>query len=221
MWRDFPERLAEETGRSVFLYSRQGHGLSDPGPARHEPDYMEREAERVLPGLLGQAGIERPVLFGHSDGGSIALIYAAAYPHGVAGLILEAPHVFVEPLTVAGIAEATAAYEVTDLRPKLARHHRDADHVFGRWSDIWLDPRFRAWNIEARLPQIRCPILMIQGQDDEYGTQAQLEAIASSAGGEILMLAQCRHAPHRDQPDAVLQASCRFLAALPSGPVRP
>jgi pimeloyl-ACP methyl ester carboxylesterase len=215
MWKDFPDRLAERTGARVFAYSRQGYGQSDPMPADREPDYMHREAEVVLPKVLAAAGIERPILLGHSDGASIALIHAAAHPGRVAGLVLEAPHVFVEPLTVASIAEAKTVYETTELSRRLGRYHRDAGHTFWGWNRIWLDPRFREWNIEAGLTAIDCPVLMLQGLDDEYGTRAQLDAIAARIPRSgIRMLEQCGHSPHRDQSEAVLGAVRGFVDAL-------
>jgi pimeloyl-ACP methyl ester carboxylesterase len=153
IWKDFPDRLAEATNLRVFAYSRQGYGQSDPITGPREPDYMHVEAEAVLPAVLAAAGIDRPILFGHSDGASIALIYAATHP--VTALVLEAPHVFVEPLTVESIAKAKTIYETTDLGAKLGRYHRDADQVFWGWNAIWLDPRFLAWNIEDRQGQRR------------------------------------------------------------------
>jgi pimeloyl-ACP methyl ester carboxylesterase len=169
----------------------------------------------ALGSLLRTVGFERPILFGHSDGGSIALIRAATRPDEVAALVLEAPHVFVEPVTLAGIAEARTTFETTDLAGRLARYHRDPDQVFRRWSDIWLDPRFRTWNIEAGLDAIACPILLIQGEQDDYGTRAQLDAIhARAPQAEIKMLQPCGHSPHRDQPSAVLAAASDFLGRL-------
>jgi pimeloyl-ACP methyl ester carboxylesterase len=218
LWKDFPQRLAERTGCGVLSYSRYGHGASTALAERRPVEYMHREGEVVLPALLGHFGIERPVLFGHSDGGSIALIHAGRRPDAVAGLILEAPHVFVEDLTVASIAGAKRLYETTDLAGKLRRYHQDVDRTFRGWNDIWLDPRFRLWNIEAYLPAIRCPILAIQGEDDEYGTQAQLDAIAAAVPRtEIALLPACGHAPHRDQGAAVLERSAAFIASLPNG----
>lgn len=215
LWRDFPDRLAERTGLDVFVYSRQGYGASDPIPGPREPDYMHREAEVVLPAVLDAAGIDRPILFGHSDGGSIALLFAAAYPGAARALVLEAPHVFVEPLTLASIAEGKTAYETTDLPSRLGRHHADVEHSFWRWNDIWLDPRFVHWNIEDRLPRIDCPILLIQGLDDPYGTRAQLDAIAAGTGrAEIVLLEACGHSPHKDQMQATLDHTARFLAGL-------
>jgi pimeloyl-ACP methyl ester carboxylesterase len=218
MWKDFPDQLAARTGRPVFAYSRQGYGQSDPISGSREPDYMHVEALQVLPKVLMAAGVSRPILFGHSDGGSIALIHAGAFPTTIAGLVLEAPHVFVEPLTVRSIAEAKVVYGTTNLPEKLGRYHRDADHTFWGWNDIWLDERFLAWNIEASLPTIDCPTLLIQGLDDEYGTRAQLDAIAAkTAGSEILMLERCGHSPHRDRAEAVLDASASFVGAQVNG----
>jgi pimeloyl-ACP methyl ester carboxylesterase len=215
LWKDFPQRLAARTGCGTLVYSRCGHGastvLAEPRPV----EYMHREAEAVLPAVLRHFGIERPVLFGHSDGGSIALIYAGYRPNDVAALVLEAPHVFVEDLTVASIAGVREVYRTTDLAGKLRRYHRDVDRTFWGWNDIWLDPRFRSWNIEAYLPAIRCPILAIQGTDDEYGTRAQLDAIAAATPAtEIVLLERCGHSPHRDQADATLERSTTFIAEV-------
>ena len=175
---------------------------------------MHLEAERVLPAVLAAAGIKRPILLGHSDGASIALIYAGRFPGAAQGLILEAPHVFVEPLTRASIAAIKSSYGVLDLSRKLARHHRDPDFTFWRWNDIWLDARFADWNIEVGLEAITGPVLMIQGEDDEYRTVAQLAAIRGKIPrAQSLMLADCGHAPHRDQPVAVLAAVEGFVTA--------
>jgi pimeloyl-ACP methyl ester carboxylesterase len=212
MWRDFPAALASATGRRVVAWSRRGYGLSDPLPEPREPDYMHREAE-ALPPLMDTLGLDRAILFGHSDGASIALIAAARFPERVAGLLLEAPHVFVETLTLDSIAAVKESYRTTDLGRRLGRHHRDADHVFWRWNDIWLDPRFRDWSIEALLPQIEAPALLIQGLDDEYGTMEQLDRIASVLpDASRLELERCGHSPHRDQPESVLSATARFIA---------
>src|SRR5262249_53625904 len=172
MWRDFPRRLAERTGARILAYSRHGYGQSAGLAAPRAVSYMHAEALSVLPQLLHQLGIERPILFGHSDGGSIALIHASRYP--VAGVIALAPHVFVEELSVRSIAATKTAFQSTHLRERLARYHADVDGAFWGWNDIWLHPDFRTWNIEAFLPDIQCPVLVIQGQDDEYGTQEQL-----------------------------------------------
>lgn len=211
MWGDFPERLAASTGNSVFAWSRQGHGASDPLSRRRDPDYMHREAD-LLPRVMDALRVERAHLFGHSDGGSIALIAAAIASERVASLVLEAPHVFVEKKTTDSIAKVKSAYDDGDLGRKLARHHRDADHVFSSWNNIWLDPRFRNWNIEADLESIRCPALLIQGHEDEYATFEQLHRVAAVVGNSsTVALPSCRHSPHRDQPGAVLSATTKFL----------
>jgi pimeloyl-ACP methyl ester carboxylesterase len=218
MWRDFPLKAAQATGCSAIVYSRYGYGQSDVLQAPHGVDYMHREALESLPELLANLEVRDPVLVGHSDGGSIALIHAAVH-RGVAGVVAMAPHVFVEDVSVASIAEAKTAFQTTDLPQKLGRYHADAGKTFWGWNDIWLHPDFRAWNIEECLPKISCPVLAIQGFDDEYGTMAQLEAIARQAGGpvELLRLANCRHSPHRDQPAVVIEAMSRFIDRLDGG----
>jgi len=218
MWRDFPEKAARATGCAAVVYSRYGHGRSEVLREPRRVDYMHVEALAALPELLERLGIGAPVLVGHSDGGSIALIYAGAKDR-VKGLVLMAPHVFVEDLSVESIAAAKTAFETTDLPEKLARHHADAAKTFRGWNDIWLHPDFRQWSIEEYLPRVDCPLLAIQGFDDEYGTMAQLDAIAKQAGGtvELLRLADCRHSPHRDQPAVVLEAISRFVARLDGG----
>lgn len=213
MWRGFPARAAETTGCPTVIYSRCGYGSSDVLEGPFGVDYMHREAAETLPELLPQLGIRRPILIGHSDGASIALLYAGAHDD-LRGLVVLAPHVFVEDISVRSIAEAKVAYETTEMAQKLARHHTDAQRVFYRWNDIWLHPDFRRWNIEECLPRIRCPVLAIQGLDDQYGTLAQLDAIAAQVGGpfERVTLEACGHSPHRDQPDATLAAIERFVA---------
>jgi pimeloyl-ACP methyl ester carboxylesterase len=214
-WKDFPDRVAAETGAAVFVYSRYGHGNSDPLIEPRPVSYMHHEAEIVLPALLQQAAIDRPVLLGQSDGASIALIYAGRFPDSPAALILEAPHMFVEDLSVQSIAEARIAYQATDLPRKLGRYHQHVDSTFWGWNNIWLDPRFRSWNIESYLNSIRCPVLVIQGEDDEYGTTRQIAAIqAKLPSAEVLMLPNCKHAPHRDQPQATLARIKQFVASL-------
>jgi pimeloyl-ACP methyl ester carboxylesterase len=212
MWRDFPGRAAHATGCNVVVQSRYGYGNSAPLSGPRTVRYMHDEALAALPEFLDKLGIERPILVGHSDGGSIALIHAGGAQRPVAGLILMAPHVIVEDLSVASIAAAKVAFETTDLRAKLARYHADVDGVFWGWNRIWLDPEFRSWNIEDYLPRITCPIVAIQGEDDEYGTMEQLRRIARGVpDAELVALADCRHSPHRDQPDAVLEAMTRFV----------
>lgn len=210
LWKDFPDKLAAATGTSALIYSRHGHGRSDRLTGNRGVDYMHVEALTTLPELRRKLRLDQVVLVGHSDGASIALIHAARWP--VRGLILEAPHVFVEDVTVAGIAEAKRAYETTDLGKRLARYHDDPDGTFWGWNKIWLHPDFRSWNIESVLPDVRCPVLAIQGAEDEYGTLAQLDAVERGVTGpfEKLVIADCRHAPHRDQEAATLAAMVRW-----------
>lgn len=215
MWRDFPQRLCDACGCRGLVYSRQGHGRSTPWPPGEgwPVGHLEREARDVLPAFLSAAGVDsKPWLFGHSAGASIALLHAAAFPETVAGAVLLAPQVFVEEATLAGIAAAKRNYEITDLRRRLARHHPDPDAVFRRWHERWLDPAFRGWSIEALLPAIRCPLLAIQGFGDEYATMAQLDRIKQRAPQtELLKLADCGHSPHRDQPQAVIDATAALI----------
>lgn len=219
MWRGFPARVAAATGAETIVYSRRGYGRSDRLAGPRQVDYMHVEAREVLPGILRTLGIDQPVLVGHSDGGSIALIYAGS-GHPAAGLVVMAPHVFVEEVTVASIAAAKEAYRTTDLPQRLGRYHADADHAFWGWNDIWLHPDFRAWNIEAVVPAIDAPLLAIQGADDEYGTAAQLDAIARLARApcETVLLPACRHSPHRDQPERTLELITGFVRGRANGP---
>lgn len=214
-WKDFPARVAAATQCGVTVYSRYGSGQSDLLAEAHGVGYMHEEALHSLPVLLGKLQIENPILVGHSDGASIALIYAGAHDH-VRGLVVLAPHVFVEELSVSSIAEATVKFETTNLPEKLGRHHRDAARTFWGWNNIWLHPDFRQWNIEEYLSRITCPILVIQGLDDQYGTMAQVEAIEKQSGGrvQVIRLADCRHSPQRDQPEATLEAIAKFVRRL-------
>ncbi|HWM86055.1 MAG TPA: alpha/beta hydrolase [Kofleriaceae bacterium] len=211
-WRDVPAELARITGCGALVYSRAGYGASDPVAPPRPLRYMHDEAE-LLPAVLDAAGVRRAILIGHSDGASIAILHAGSAPAGLLGLVLEAPHVFVEEISVASIAAARDAYQGGDLRERLARHHRDVDGAFWGWNRAWLDPGFRAWNIEDCLPRIRVPILAIQGIDDPYGTLAQIDAVERGAPGptERLILPDCGHAPHRDQRAATLEAIARFV----------
>jgi pimeloyl-ACP methyl ester carboxylesterase len=217
LWRDFPAKLAQATGAPAVVYSRHGYGASDRLTAPRDVDYMHREALETLPSLRAALGLEEVILIGHSDGASIALIHAGSGRWPVRALILEAPHVFVEDVSVESIAAARTAYAATDLRRRLERYHSDVDGAFRGWNDIWLNPAFRGWNIEQYLPGVRAPVLAIQGADDEYGTLAQIEAIARGGAGpfERLVLAHCKHSPHRDQEEAVLAAMTSFIARLP------
>ncbi|ODV11742.1 MAG: alpha/beta hydrolase [Rubrivivax sp. SCN 70-15] len=217
MWRDFPQRVCAAVGCRGLVYSRPGYGRSTPRPAgeRWRSDFMHRQAFELLPALLHALGLaeDRILLLGHSDGGSIALLHAARF--GVDGAVVMAPHLFVEDLSVRSIEAARVAYETTDLRSRLARHHADPDSAFRGWNDIWLDPAFRTWNIAEELGSITCPLLAIQGLDDEYGTMAQIDAIAERVPGtRLLKLERCGHSPHRDQPDQVIAAVRDFVAAL-------
>jgi pimeloyl-ACP methyl ester carboxylesterase len=216
LWKDFPDQVAEATGAGTLVYSRYGYGKSDPLEGRRAVDYMHREALEALPEVLADRGIANPVLVGHSDGASIALIHAGAGRWPVRGLVLMAPHVFVEDLTVESIAQAKVTYETTDLGRKLGRYHQDADNAFWGWNHIWLHPPFRDWNIEECLPGVACPVLAIQGKDDEYGTMAQLDAIEAGVKGPVrrLELDACKHSPHRDQPAATLDAITRFVEGI-------
>ena len=216
-WRDFPERVVSATGLGALVYSRWGYGKSDPVVPPRPLKYMHDEALATLPQVLVAAGIEQAVLVGHSDGASIALIFAGSgMPEAsrVRGLVLEAPHVFVEDLSVRSIAQAAEAYSTGKLRSRLARHHGDnVDGAFWGWNRAWLDPAFLTWNIEEYLPRVRAPSLVIQGQDDPYGTIAQVESIETKSGGPVshLLLPLCGHAPHRDQPEGTIEAVARFV----------
>lgn len=231
MWRQrdrsWPHDLCAATGRSGWVYSRRGYGRSDPvadvrGPAtagpfwhigRHEPDYMHREAEDVLPALLNAIGARQPVLVGHSDGATIALLHAAR--HAVTATVAMAPHVFVEPVAIEAITAAREAY-ASGLRERLARHHADVDNAFWQWNDVWLSEAFRSFDIRAECTRIHSPLLLVQGRQDEYGTLDQLRSIEAAAPHALtLELDDCGHSPHRDQATALTQAVTRFLAALP------
>jgi len=215
MWRHFPERVAAVTGCRVLVWSRAGYGHSQPYAEARTPRYMHREALEALPALLAELDIERPLLFGHSDGGSIALIFAGAFPEVPLGAIVMAPHEFVEDVTLAGILAAKTAWTATDMPQKLGRYHADVQRVFSDWNDTWLSSAFRDWNIEEYLPKIRCPVLAIQGEDDEYATMRQIEVIAERVPDTTLVkLPQCGHSPHRDQPAAVLGAVDAFVRRL-------
>ena len=218
-WRDFPPRLCEQLGCRGLVYSRPGYGRSTPRAAAETwgLDFMHQQAHEVLPSLLQALGIdskiEPPWLFGHSDGASIALLYAAKFPQNVGGLILLAPHIMVEPISIQGIEAARQAYVKGQLRQALARHHEDSDSAFWGWNDAWLSPAFRAWSIEEEIASIRCPVLAVQGLQDEYGTLEQIRGIARRLPQtELLELADCRHAPQRDQPEALMHRVRNFIA---------
>lgn len=215
MWRDFPERVVGATGCSALVYSRYGYGKSDPLTESRSVRFMHDEALKALPELLDRLEIQRPILFGHSDGGSIALIHAGGSGRPVSGVIVMAPHVMVEDISIASIQLAKKTYETTDLGARLARYHDDVDSAFWGWNDVWLHPEFRGWNIEEYLPSIRVPILAIQGRDDEYGTMEQIDRIARGAPDvDLVKLEDCRHSPHRDQPEEVIAAVSRFIRRI-------
>jgi pimeloyl-ACP methyl ester carboxylesterase len=219
MWRDFPDRVAEAAGCGALVYSRRGYGASDPIAGPRPVRFMHDEALSVLPAVLAHSELDKIILFGHSDGASIALIYAGACLGPLCGLILEAPHVFVEPVCLESIAGMARAYETTDLAKRLARHHgANTDSMFRTWAEVWLRPEFAAWNIEEVLPAITSPVLVVQGEDDEYGTVRQVEAVLAGVAGpaEALVLPGSGHSPHRDHPAEVLAATARFIRRLAS-----
>jgi pimeloyl-ACP methyl ester carboxylesterase len=215
MWRDFPARLCEAVGARGLVYSRPGYGRSTPRPPGEHwaPDFMHRQAAEVLPALLRSLGVEHPWLFGHSDGGSIALLFAAMFPRVLRGAVVLAPHILVEEVSAASIAQARDAYLKTDLKQRLARYHDDPDSAFWGWNDAWLSPAFRDWNITQELATIACPLLAMQGLDDEYGTLEQIRGIARVVPqAQLLELPQCGHSPHKDQPDKVIAAVRAFVS---------
>jgi pimeloyl-ACP methyl ester carboxylesterase len=216
LWRDFPSKVARRLAAPALIYSRFGYGQSDGLGAKRAPRFMHEEALDVLPRLLDRLGIDHPLLVGHSDGASIALIHAAISERPVAGLVCLAPHVFVEPVCVESIARIREAYLTTDLRQRLAKYHARVDDAFLGWADIWLEPEFRNWSIEDLLGRIAEPMLLIQGRDDEYGTLAQLDRIEARAKGPTsrLVLDRCGHSPHRDQEAAVIEAISGFVESL-------
>lgn len=215
LWRDFPRQVVEATGCAALIFSRDGYGQSDVIANARTPNYMHHEAQVVLPALLEKMNVHMPILFGHSDGASIALIYAGS-GHSVAGLILEAPHVFVEEISLRGVFAAAETFRNSDLPAKLARHHRDAGTTFWGWHDVWTDAAFRDWNIESYLPAIACPTLLIQGAQDDYGSVAQIEAITAALpeNATAHLLPGCGHAPHREQPTQTLKLVSSFAKAL-------
>lgn len=214
-WRDFPASLARMTHCNAVVYSRHGYGRSEPLMGPRTVEYMHDEALTVLPELLDRLQVLQPVLVGHSDGGSIALIHAGSGVRPVRAVIALAPHVLVEEISVRSIAAAREAFETTDLPRRLGRYHDDVASAFWGWNRIWLDPAFRDWNIESWLAGITCPVLAIQGEDDEHGTMDQVLRIARQVRDvDVLMLADCRHSPHRDQPEALMRAITRFIERI-------
>jgi pimeloyl-ACP methyl ester carboxylesterase len=215
LWSDFPAKLQQATGCGVFVYSRAGYGRSSPVPLPRPLTYMHNEARQVLPALLDAIGFCRGLLLGHSDGASIAAIYAGTHQdHRVGGLVLIAPHFFTEDSGIASIAESKKAYETGDLPSRLARWHENADNAFHGWNGAWLDPDFRKWDITEQLGYIRVPILIVQGENDQYGTVKQIEAAERDCycPVEVALLPGARHSPHRDAPVATLTAISEFVA---------
>lgn len=215
LWRDFPAKVAAATGCRTVVYSRYGFGRSSPRREPYTPDFMHDEAFNTLPEIRAKLAIERPVLIGHSTGASMALIHASAEKPDVAGLVTMAPLTFVEEFNLESIRRAKDVYRTTDMREKLARYHDDVDGVFWGWNGIWLNADFKSWSIADDLPGIRCPILAILGDDDEYSTAAQVEMIekkaVNAASYAFLKLVHCRHSPHRDQPAIVIEAIARLI----------
>jgi pimeloyl-ACP methyl ester carboxylesterase len=223
LWRDFPQKLAAATGHGVFAYSRAGYGGSERIDLPRPLDYMSREARFSLPALLEAIRLKRWILLGHSDGASIAAIHAGEQSdERIKGLVLMAPHLFTEEMGLASIAEARHAYETGDLRARLAKYHAHVDIAFRGWNDVWLDPGFKAWNIEDSVSRWRVPALLIQGADDQYGTLKQIRAIEARSPAPVtsLILEACRHAPQFDQPRATLDAIVRFCAEVASAEAR-
>ncbi len=215
LWRGFPQGLVEACRHPGLAYSRYGNGWSDPLTGPRPPDYMHDEALRTLPEIIDTMVSRPPVLVGHSDGASIALIYAGS-GHPVEGLVLLAPHVFVERRTTQQIAAVRDGFATSDMPAKMGRYHVHPEATFRGWADVWLSPAFRSWSIEKYLPGVRCPILLIQGDDDEYGTTRQLDAVETAVPTSVqrLMVAGAQHSPHLSHPDLVIAASSRFIAGL-------
>lgn len=215
-WRDFPAALVDATGLPALLYDRCGFGGSQPLETPRGRDYLERELAS-LDALLQRCAVRRPLLVGHSDGATLALLYAASFPDRVAGVVSEAAHLFVEEETLVGIRQAVERWKSTDFKDKLARYHgAKTEQVFSAWTETWLDPRFRSWNIEARMPSVRCPVLALQGDADEFGTVQQLKAICSGVGGpcQTRLIAACGHTPHHQARAEVLAAMVAFIGGI-------
>src|ERR1700681_2198758 len=217
LWGDFPDRLAEATAAGVLVYSRAGYGASTPATLPRPLDYMHIEALKILPELLDAIGFRRGLLLGHSDGASIAAIYAGgAGDHRVRGVAMIAPHFIVEDMGLVSIAEARKAYETGGLREKLARWHGDVDNTFHRWSDAWLDPKFRNWDISEYLAYIRVPVAILQGADDQYGTIRQIEIARQECycPVDVTIMPAAGHSPHREAPEATLDAISDFVGRI-------
>lgn len=213
-WRDFPERLGQATGCNALIYERWGHGGSDPLDGPREPDFMVREAERALPDVLDVIGVEQAILVGHSDGGTIALLFAAAHPERTLGVITLAAHVFVEPLSLDGVRNAVEAFESSDLKARLALYHGDnTERMFRGWADIWLSPKFRDWQIDDEIRAVEAPVLALQGADDNYGTPEQLRRIEAAVSGPVrtVLIPDCGHLTYRDGRETVMAEAVSFI----------
>jgi pimeloyl-ACP methyl ester carboxylesterase len=224
LWRGVPDDVRSRLGdRDVLVYARHGHGRSAAAHLPRPVTYMHHEADVVLPALLAVLDIERPWLIGHSDGASIALLHAGA-DHDVAGIVCLAPHVFVEPESIAGIAAARDQFDATDMGARMRKYHADPEQTFRGWNDVWLSPPFSEWNIEDRLPAIEAPVLLVQGTDDQYGTFAQLDAIERGVSGPVEQrrIVGAGHSPHLDARDAVVTVIVDFIARHdPERPLEP
>ena len=226
MWKDWPQTLCDQLGVRGLVYSRPGYGRSTPRShnAKWPVNFMSIQAHEILPEVLNALDVDmaerhRLWLIGHSDGASIALLYASEFPGALAGAVVIAPHVFVEDISIESITAAKVAYQITDLRAKLSRHHGDVDSAFYGWNDIWLNPAFRAWSIVDRLPAIRRPLLAIQAYDDHYGTMAQIESIAQHVPGtKLVQLERGGHSPHRDECETLTNAIVSFFTAKSRNP---
>jgi pimeloyl-ACP methyl ester carboxylesterase len=214
LWKDFPDQLCARIGMRGLVYSRPGYGKSTPRVAdKHwDPDFMHRQAYEVLPALLANLGVQKPWLFGHSDGGSISLLYAAQFPAALQGAIVVAPHLFVEDISIQSIKLAREAYLQHGLRERLERHHDEVDSAFFGWNDVWLSEAFKDWTIESVIPDIRCPLLALQGEHDEYGSLQQIMRIQELLpSAELITLANCGHSPQRDQAAVLIAAVDAFI----------
>ena len=216
-WRDFPEKLGRASNCAVVGYDRYGYGGSDALAGPRAPDFLDREATRALPEVLAALGIDRPILYGHSDGGTIALMYAAAFPDRPLAVVSEAGHIVSEVHAGPGFSEVVAAYETTDLRSKLARHHGEkTESMFYGWADIWRSEAMRNWQMLDKLPAIRCPLLIVQGENDAHGSAAQVDPIVERASGpvETFWIPHCEHSPHLEKPDLLVPRVAAFLAGV-------
>ncbi|GAA4271827.1 alpha/beta hydrolase [Aquimarina gracilis] len=219
LWRDFPKELASFANCNAIAYDRQGYGKSAPFTVNHrDNNYLQKEAE-ILGQILEKLNLNKVILFGHSDGGSIALLAAALFPEKILGIITEGAHVFVEKVTIRGIKEAKKAYNVTNLRERLTKYHGDkTDDVFRLWTETWLSSSYRSWNIEEYLPLVKCPSLIIQGEKDEYGTLDQVTSIVSKSTGKstALLIKDVGHTPHKEIPELIIENSLKFINSVSS-----